>query len=259
MNSAGDNAIVYNVSKAVPDGYTFKEYGLRYATNTKIGLSDDYTIDFSSTNRDEIIEYLKTSASKVVFNYNEEDSAYRLTMKMSVENRYFYAIPYMIVTDDETGEDIVVYGDLTATSYESAVDNDAPIAYINSVKKGTTASGDNAIVFNVQKRVPSDYEFVSYGIKYATNKKLGYLDDISTDLSNAEGYDVEDFLKNDASASVVDFGSTEGETAYDLTMKMTANDRYFYVISYVKVRDKSGQEYTIYDDSFVAVTYDTAE
>jgi len=125
--STTDNVIKFSTSYSVPaDEYTVKSVGLYYANNNQLGYKATYGMNTNMVEvigEDEVAEILKTG-EKIKF-YSAEmntaqgncDRGWSLSDKVDV---YLYAIGYVEVENNNTGNTEKYWSDVIATTYTLA-------------------------------------------------------------------------------------------------------------------------------------------
>ncbi len=252
------NNVCFTASRSVPAGYTVIETGIRFATNKNLGYNSDNTYDLTSKDSEYDVKALlisnRTGKVKTTVSSSKANNGDH-TMKFNVGTNvaaYVYALPYVLVRNSNGNQQTVYAEKAVAMTYESLT---APtIAITRQFKDGTK------VCFTASRSVASNYQVVETGIKFATNKNLGYSSGNTHNLMDAQyGKDVKALLISNSSGKVKTSTSSSFANNGDHTLKFdvsTNNTAYVYAISFVTVKDVNGAVKTYYSD-VIAVTLNT--
>ncbi|WP_028519888.1 hypothetical protein [Ruminococcus flavefaciens] len=151
--------------------------------------------------------------------------------------------------------------ELVAQYVDKSVDvTPLPILNMDAIK--TTYNGNKAIGFVFSHSVPKQYNVTEVGIKYGTNKLLGYTTGnnyAEVNLMNNPDYDIRSILINKATNHPADYKNNNGTYTFACGVGGKL-DNYLYAIGYIKYHDeKTNKDIYVYSDTVVAATYNTAE
>lgn len=116
----GKNSLIY-VSYAgdLSEGCTVTSVGFYVATNKFLGFTDDNTTNVMDLDGYDVKEIMKNNTTGLVKEYVKAESTHELQLRVGANTSYyFYVLPYVVVTD-ESGNEYVFYGDVSAATFDS--------------------------------------------------------------------------------------------------------------------------------------------
>lgn len=211
-NSSSSNPykISFPVTREVPDKYEQVSYGVIYSTD---GTEITNNTTLNDVNGDSI-----KSSSKI----GNKNGTYIANIGVAID-KTVYVRGYVIVKD-EHGNEHTVYTDVESREYGVSID-------FGNIEC-TTTDTKKRISFEVIREISDDFEVLKYGVIYSTNGTPVTAD---TTLDN---------LNDNIKAST----KTEYKNGTYKANITVNGDNPVYTKGYVTLKDKNGNEFTVYTD-----------